>query len=173
MLVGGEFFWWFSGFLWVGGRGWWGGWFGFFWVCFKGGGPLSADLTPLEWSNQLGDAAFATFLDLARSLGPRLVLDAHFQARFGGHADVAALSMKPTQIFCHAPTTVVLRRHHERFDGRHPAHQVHGLPTIDDISAAEPFFSPLDIAGPVRVIDTSLNIDLDGLAAWVLDQAHA
>src|SRR5438874_9943936 len=38
-------------------------------------------------------------LDLAQWLGPRLILDAHFQGRFGGDADILRLSGEPTQIY--------------------------------------------------------------------------
>src|SRR5438874_6018267 len=83
-------------------------------------------------------------LDLAQWLGPRLILDAHFQGRFGGDADILRLSGEPTQIYLHAPAEVILERSLARFDQRRAAHRVHAKPTLNDINAAMPFFEPLD-----------------------------
>jgi predicted kinase len=128
-------------------------------------------MTPLQWSQSLGTATFAVFLELAGWLGPRLILDAHFQARFGGDADILALSSAPTEIYLHAPPEVILERHLARFDQRRSAHRVHRRPTLEDITNALPFFEPLDLPGPRLSIDTSNLVDVPAVADWIQAQS--
>ena len=133
--------------------------------------PVPEELPPSEWSLALGTAAFSVFLDLARWLGPRLILDAHFQARFGGDADIKALSESASQIHLRATDEVILRRHHDRYSSRRAAHQVRPLPTLDEVASAQRFFGPLELGGPLLELDTSDGIDVDAVAEWVRSSA--
>lgn len=105
--------------------------------------PAPRELAPAEWSLTLGTAAFSVFLELAGWLGPRLILDAHFQSRFGGAANIRKLSESATQIYLHAPDEVILQRHHDRYDRRRAAHRARPLPTLQDVRAGQKFFAPL------------------------------
>ncbi len=125
------------------------------------------DVEELDWSRSVGTAAFSVFLRIAGGLGPHLILDAHFQQRFGGADDVRALAPHATQLFVHAPLEVVRQRHESRLSERHVAHRSYPLPTLGDLEAAAAFFAPLDLDGPLLEIDTSLPVDVDGVAAWV------
>lgn len=133
--------------------------------------PKPVDVDDLSWSREIGAAAFAVFLRLAPALGPRLILDAHFQARFGGHDDVRALDPRATQIFLHASLDVILQRAHDRRPAQHPSHQVYPLPSMADIEGAASVFRPLDVDGPLLEIDTSSPVDVDEVAAWVRQQS--
>lgn len=129
--------------------------------------PAPGGMTPSNWSLTLGAASFSVLLELARWLGPRLILDAHFQARFGGDTNIRALTSSATQVYLHAPDDVILRRHHERYDSRRAAHQARPLPTLDDVKAGQRFFAPLDLGGPLLELDTSDGVDVDAVASWV------
>jgi predicted kinase len=125
------------------------------------------EVEELDWSRSVGAAAFSVFLRIAGRLGPRLILDAHFQQRFGGAEDVLALAPGATQLFLHAPLEVVRQRHEARLNERHAAHRSYPLPTLADLEAAAPHFAPLDLGGPLLEIDTSLPVDVADVAAWV------
>jgi predicted kinase len=133
--------------------------------------PAPAEKTASEWSLTLGTAAFSVFLELATWLGPRLILDAHFQARFGGDADIRALAPSATQIYLHATDEVIHRRHHERYGRRRAAHRARPLPTLDDVREGQMLFAPLELGGPLLSLDSSHGLNVDAVADWIRSTA--
>jgi len=126
----------------------------------------------LAWSREVGAAAFRVFLDLIPSLGPKLVIDAHFQARFGANEDLRKLDPCATQVFVRAPAEVIVRRFRERMPSQHACHRPYPLPTVEQIEPYMQHFGVLDLDGPVLEIDTSEAVDVEDVARWVREHAH-
>ena len=125
----------------------------------------------VEWSQRLGRAVYPLiFLFVRRSLaaGRPVTAEANF---FRGDQEPRFAELPPyrlVQIYCHAPLDVLLERYANRPD-RHPGH-LSGL-RVDEL--AERYASgrngPLQLDGELIELDTSRPIDVDGLAARLVE----
>ena len=119
-------------------------------------------------SERLGTAAYAVLFALARSLlaaGVPVVLEANF-FRDQEPSFAALPAHRLLQLHCDAPLETLLDRYANR--SRHPGHQ--DAEKIKELPArfASGAHAPLQLDGELVRIDTTLPVDLDGLAARLL-----
>lgn len=110
-----------------------------------------------NWSKRMGAATYAVMWALLRRF-PSAVVESNF-----GEADVPqllALCERPVQVHCTGPTAELVRRFEAR--ERHPGHVDADYPLDRDDQAR-----PLPLGGPLLEVDTTRDVDLDDVAAWV------
>lgn len=122
----------------------------------------------LAWSQRLGPPTFGVMLAVAEeslAVGAGLVLEANFVRGGDVEARLAALPARFVQLHCSAPLEVLLERYAAR--ERHPGHvdseRIEALREAVESGRHE----PLDLPGERVRLDTSLDVDLDALAARV------
>jgi hypothetical protein len=95
---------------------------------------------------------------------PAAVLDANLGPQAAPR--LLALDPNPIEVFCRCPPGELERRFTTRAPARHPGHVDHVL--SPEIKAALTHgVGPLSLGGPVLEVDTTRQVDLDGVAAWV------
>lgn len=121
----------------------------------------------LDWSRQLGEATYAAMVALAAesvSAGAGVVLEANFIRGDEPH-DLAALPACFVQVHCSAPLEVVLERYasRERHSGHGDDERIEAVRQAVESGRHD----PLDLPGETIRLDTSSDVDHDGLAARV------
>jgi len=110
------------------------------------------------WSDRLSTASYAVMFAIARrQLGA--VLDANFkrERHAGG---ILALCPWPIEVFVTADPDEIVRRFQERAPERHPGH-LDQDPEALELIREEAERGPLDIGGPLLVVDTTNDVDPD------------
>ena len=128
----------------------------------------SLGATDIDASGRLGVAAYALIFALARSLldaGVSAIVEANF---FRDQRDEFASlpAHRFVQIHCHAPLEVLTARYASR--SRHPGH--HDAEKINELAGrfASGAHDALDLPGELIELETTLPLDLDELAARVV-----
>jgi predicted kinase len=117
----------------------------------------------LEWSQQLGGAAFNIMFALANDMH-QVMLEAYFQAKFAA-PQLHAMNRPLIQIYCRCPIELAVDRYRKRITDpkRHPGH----LPEHQLESEIEKWASisqnPLELDAPLFEVDTTKPIDFDAL----------
>lgn len=123
-----------------------------------------------DWARELGRAAFGIMYAVLDDLVGDVIFEAHF------HRGIAEATLEATghdlvQVYCSCPPEVAWERYQRRRDeptrhpGHHPEHQ-------DEMATAEwrdqpP--EPLDLDGPLIVVDTTRPVDIAALTSQVDD----
>lgn len=110
-----------------------------------------------QWSKRMGAATYAIMWAVTPGF-PAVVLEANFGAPDAPR--LRSLCERPVQVHCTAPRAVLERRWRER--PRHRGHADEEYPA-DRRDQAE----PLDLGGPVLVVDTTEPPDVAAVTAWV------
>ncbi|HVL93099.1 MAG TPA: AAA family ATPase [Acidimicrobiales bacterium] len=113
-----------------------------------------------DWSERLGAAAYAVLWALAARF-PAALLEANFGAR--DVERLRSLCDRPVQVHCTGPPAELERRFAAR--ERHPGHVDDEYPRGRTDQAR-----PLELGGPLLVVDTTADVDVDAVAAWVSEQ---
>lgn len=120
---------------------------------------LRARPRDIDSSRELGGAAWDLMWDLA-AWCPEVLLEANFKLR--SRPRIISLSANVVEVFCVCPPAEAARRYAERFPTTHPVHVYSELP-VDEMAS----YQPLDL-GPVIKVDTTVAVDVPGIAAEVL-----
>lgn len=110
-----------------------------------------------RWSEGLSRAAFEVLFAVAAEV-PRAVLEGNFYPE--ARTSLAALSGPLVELHCRCPLTECRRRFQNR--PRHPIHGEHTPP----LSFFSQFEQPVGL-GPVLEVDTTTEVDLDEVLAWL------
>ena len=127
--------------------------------------PPTAGVEPLVWSRRLGAIAYELLWQLSPNLGPRLILEAPLT--FAQEEAVRGLHEAPIELYLRAAPEEIWRRHHDRQELRHDCHRHHPLPNLDDVVASMAVARPLDLGGPLLMVDTTEGVDGPQVARWV------
>jgi predicted kinase len=120
----------------------------------------------VEWSRQLGSAAYSLIFVFCRELlaaGRPVIAEANF---FAGRHEDDFLALPPhrvAQIYCHAPLEILT----ERFAGRSERHEGHlDRERVGELSQrlASGVHAPLALGGELVELDTSEPVDVRQLA---------
>ena len=130
--------------------------------------PCPEDPDPLQWSRRLGGVAFDLMWRLASQLGPRLLLEAPFLP-FHAQA-ILGLHPAPIEIYLTTSPEELHRRYWDRHSRLHPCHRFHPLPDLSEVEAFAESARPMDLGGPLLVVDTTAGADVDSIATWVQSQ---
>jgi hypothetical protein len=118
------------------------------------------------WSRRLGVASYEVLYAVAGAL-PAAVLDANLAPEAAPR--LRALDPHPIEVFCRCPPAEIERRFAARAPHRHPGHVDHLL--APEIKAAlDRGTAPLHLGGPVLEVDTTTEVDIAEVAAWVRKQ---
>ena len=125
----------------------------------------------VQWSGELGGAAFALLFDFASLLlaaGQSVIVEANF---FRGSAE-SRFSVLPehrvVQIHCAAPLDILIARYtnRPRHEGHHDAEKVKLLPARLERGVHD----ALDLPGDLFRVETSRTVDLDEIVAAIRDR---
>lgn len=121
----------------------------------------------LEWSQRLGSAAHHVMYALVADLDA-VVLESHFWHGVA-EADLQSLGRPLLQLYCRCPVDVAVDRYRQRArgDDRHPGHlpEHQSEEAIARWASTEP--RPLQLDGPLIVVDTSRPVDMIELVQQV------
>jgi glucokinase len=117
-----------------------------------------------SWSDRLSTASYAVVFALTKEQAAGAVLDANFKEE--RHAeDLLRIDRRPIEVFMTAPPEEIVRRFRDRAPERHPGH-LDGERTVGEIRE-EAERGPLELGGPLLVVDTSKDVDPDDLVRWL------
>jgi hypothetical protein len=127
----------------------------------------------LERASELSRAAHRVMYALVPEMGGPVVLEAHFH-RGVAERDLTSLGQPMVQVYCSCPVDLAWSRYQQRRDDptRHPGH----LPEHQDAAATagwrttEPL--PLGLDAPLVEIDTSAEVDVGALAAYIVNLSN-
>ncbi len=124
-----------------------------------------SDFPEREWSRALGGASYEVMWTVAPCFD-RLVLEANFHPFDARHREKLVELGRPLEVFCACPVEEALRRYRSRASGRHRVHVETDLSQERMAQFEEPFR-----IGPVMVVDTTQQVDVEAVAAWVRETA--
>src|SRR5205807_1082272 len=117
-----------------------------------------------EWSDRLSAATYTVMFAIAERQ-PGAVLDANFKRE--RHADaILRICERPIEVFVTAPPDEIVRRFQERAPERHPGH-LDDEPDALEMIREEAERGPLDLGGPLLVVDTTNDVDPDEILRWL------
>ena len=119
----------------------------------------------LSWSRRLGGAAMELLWALAAD-APAVVLEANFWPDDQrNETRLRSLGVVPVEVHCRCPIEECMSRYADRTSSRHPVHMdSHEART--SVAAFERSARPLAL-GPVIIVDTTRQVDIDELAGQV------
>ena len=123
-----------------------------------------------EFNRKLGRASYQAIWSIVAAAPPGLtfIVDAWFGFQpvevLEGHLARAGVT-RALEVWCHAPTNVIVQRYRDRLPDRHPGHP--GEELIPDLIGLCQRARPLD-RGPRFDVDTTRPADIEALARWVL-----
>ncbi|WP_195210218.1 AAA family ATPase [Actinomarinicola tropica] len=121
------------------------------------------------WSRRMGRASMAVLYNIAAST-PAAVIEAVF------HRDVAlddlrALGKPLIEVHCQCDPDLAIARFQQRAeDERHPGHLDSRQPRNKLEELVQDGCRPLGLDGPLLEVDTTDDVDVDAVAAWVRAQ---
>jgi predicted kinase len=118
------------------------------------------------WSRRLGRASITALYRLAADC-PAAVLESVFQRDFAVE-DLRALGKPLIEVHCRCDPELAIERFQKRADSeRHPGHLDNRQPLNKLEQLVQEGSAPLGLDGPLLEVDTTGEIDLDGVARWV------
>ena len=117
-----------------------------------------------DWSDRLSTASYAVMFALAAQ-HPTAVLEANFKEERHAEA-IRRLSDRPIEIFVTAPPEVIVERFQERGPERHAGH-LDQEPGSLEMIREEAERGPLDLGGPLLVVDTTNDVDVENIVHWI------
>jgi cytidylate kinase len=121
------------------------------------------------WSHRLSDAALNLLFVVAR-VCPAAVIEGNFKIDEDSLRFASLVGTK-VQLFCTAPTPVLIDRVTRRADNgeRHPIHEDAMNPDeiAEDVRKQVATLGLLAVDGPAKTIDTSQDVDDAAIAAWI------
>lgn len=122
-----------------------------------------------EFNRKLGRASYQAIWSIVGDAPPGMtfIVDAWFGFQpvevLEAHLARAGIT-QTAEIWCHAPTEVIVQRYRERLPDRHPGHP--GEDLIPDLIALSQRAKPLN-RGPVFDADTTRPVDIEALERWL------
>lgn len=121
----------------------------------------------LEWSRHLGGVAFDQLFELAPRIADRLVLEGPFLGEWHA-ARIRKLHPRPIEVHLSCSAETLVARLRDRIAQRHPCHRDHERAPTDAPAARRGLARyPALALGPVREVDSTHGIDIQGLIAWI------
>jgi predicted kinase len=124
------------------------------------------------WSRRLGRASITVLYRLAADV-PAAVLESVFQRDFAV-ADLKALGKPLIEVHCVCDPQLAIERFQKRADTeRHPGHLDNRQPLNKLEQLVHEGSTPLGLGGPLLEVDTTGEVAIDEVAAWVRAQPEA
>ncbi len=123
------------------------------------------------WSRRMGRASMAVIYRIAATT-PTAVIEAVFHRDVSIH-DLHALDKPLIEVHCQLDPQLAIARFEQRADHeRHPGHLDSRQPRNKLEELVEEGCRPLGLGGPLLEVDTSDEVDVAAVAAWVRAQAE-
>jgi predicted kinase len=123
------------------------------------------------WSRRMGRASMAVLYRIAATT-PAAVIEAVFHRDVSIH-DLQALEKPLIELHCQLDPEVAIERFEQRADHeRHPGHLDSRQPRNKLEELVEEGCRPLGLGGPLLEVDTSAEVDVLAVAAWVRSQTE-
>ena len=118
------------------------------------------------WSRRLGRASITVLYRLAAEC-PAAVLESVFQRDYAVD-DLTALGKPLIEIHCSCDPAVAIERFQKRADtDRHPGHLDNRQPLNKLEQLVQEGSTPLGLGGPLLEVDTTDDVSIDDVVAWV------
>lgn len=123
------------------------------------------------WSRRMGRASMAVLYRIAATT-PAAVIEAVFH-RDVSISDLKALDKPLIELHCQLDPELAIERFEQRADHeRHPGHLDSRQPRNKLEELVEEGCRPLGLGGPLLEVDTTVDVDVAAVVAWVRSQAE-